>query len=53
MLLFMLVDIHAKYLAVSGDVGHHEFHTDKGNPGHFLYLPAYNNRSSVEKRHVP
>jgi len=30
----MLVDIHAKYLAVSGDDGRLEFHTDKGNPGH-------------------
>jgi hypothetical protein len=30
----MLVDIHAKYLAVSGEAGHHEFQTDKGNPGH-------------------
>jgi len=31
----MLVDIHAKYLAVSGEDGHHELHTYKGNSGHF------------------
>jgi hypothetical protein len=30
----MVVEIHVKYLGVSGGDGHHEFHTDKKHPGH-------------------
>jgi len=30
----MVVEVHVRYLAFSGDNGQHEFPSDKGNPGH-------------------
>jgi hypothetical protein len=30
----VVVEVHVRYLAFSGDDGQHEFHSDKGSPGH-------------------